>query len=316
MTATPEVKRAYVYRAVIKDAHGRRPVEVNWAALLAKYENYSMAERTHDDVVYFLTSTEDGQIMLSMHEPLSTDYLTNLSSQSGTVADLLPDDERDASEDRVARSTAVLPVGRQGHFAYARGVNHAPSHTRVRDLLKIEFPLNEGEHWEVEAIMDTGALKQFEAADGITAFHSKVFVQHDLLNMMPTRKGVFRPLTKIARWLESDVEIEVTFRLPASASAHRGKRRELQRLTRNNLPEMLSKTSGAKATVVHQNGQSEVLDLVEHKLVMGFEIPAVQTERRSFTTLCEGLLAIVSEVEATLNSLTGTDVSQPVPISD
>lgn len=316
MSSKPEVKNAYVYRAVIRDAHGRRAVEVDWHALFEKYTGRPLKDRTHGDVVYFVTKEDAGQIMLSMHQPLSMDYLTRVSTQDGTVADLLPDDERGEEEDRVARSTTVLPIGRQGHFAYARGVTHAPGHTKVRELLKLEFPLEEGEHWEVEAVVDTGALKQFEAADGLTAFKSKMLIQHDLISMLPRKKGIFKPLAKIAKWVESDLEVELTVRLPESARNHHGKRRELHRLTRNSLPEMVGKNSGAKATVVHQNGQSEVLDLVEHNLVMSFEIPNLQSERRSFTTLCSGLLAIESEVMDTLNRLTDTDIRIPLPTGD
>ncbi|STY69228.1 Uncharacterised protein [Micrococcus luteus] len=160
-------KRAYVYRAVIQDAQGRRPVEVDWKALCAKYEGRDLADRTHDGVVYVVSASEDKRVLVSMHEPLSTDYLSTLSPQTGTVADILPDDERAEDEARVARSTAVVPVGRQGHFVYVRGVAHAPTHTRIRELLKAEFELDEGEHWEVEAVMDTAELQRFLAADGI-----------------------------------------------------------------------------------------------------------------------------------------------------
>lgn len=313
MAGEPVSKHAYVYRVVVRDAQGLRPVEVDWSALCKEYESYSLSERTHDDVVYFFSTHEDGQVAISMHEPLAPDFLSTLSAQTGTVEDILPDEESDGPADQVARSTAVIPIGRQGHFAYVRGVVHAPGHTRIRQLLKAAFDLGEGEHWEVEPVMDTAAIKQFEAADGLTAFHSKFRVQHDLLSMLPRRRGIFKPVAKIATWLDSDLDVELTIKLPASSRDHLGKRREFHRLTHNNLPELVGKNSGAKATVVQPNGQSEVLDLVEHKLVVSFEIPPGSTERRSFTALRDGLVSIASDIEATLNVLLDTDISQPLP---
>lgn len=316
MSAEPESKYAYVYRVVVRDAQGPRPVEVDWAALSERYEAYSLTERTHDNVVYFFSAHEDDRVAVSMHEPLAQDFLSTLSAATGTVEDILPDKELDGPGDQVARSTAVVPLGRQGHFAYVRGVVHAPSHTRLRELLKAAFELEEGEHWEVEPVMDSAAIKQFEAADGLTAFRSKFRVQHDLLSMLPKRRGIFKPVAKIATWLESDLDVELTIKLPPSSREHQGKRREFHRLTRNNLPELVGKDSRAKATVVQPNGQSEVLDLVEHKLVVSFEIPPASTERRSFTALRDGLLSIASDIEATLNALLDTDINQPLPTGD
>lgn len=320
--ARTKTKQITFHRLYLVD-EGRRkdPTGVDWRAQLQGITSLSWEARTVDGVVYD-PHLEADHVILGVHSPIKSDFMSKLDPSTESVTDVLSDEEESSEEDgapsgqedvetsrgasvkidNFANSTAVLFMATGNVVALAKGSNSSPGTDAVVDFLTALLPQGPGSHWKIEPLI---------APAHIDALGSRAQGAVEFSTTFSTSRGLYAPdetgglvsyADDIANRLGADIEVKIEVKLAAESKSLTAASRLLT-MIRQSMPRVNAKANRTKARVVLADGLHEELDLVAHRLAHTVDIDESVSESRRFTGLMDHLRIVSGEMESTVKVL-------------
>ena len=318
MVAMPpkKVKKVNFFRAsLLVDGRKRNLDGFDWKPIVDAAMNAPSEQRVFDDVICEAANSE-GNLLLGLHAPLNTDFLTTLDTSTGSIIDLMATKSDDVSgaPNRLFNSSAVLffPVG--ATFALVSANTSAPRQAKVVSLLDRFAPQGQGKHWKCDPLYDRSKIAELRKARGLIEFSKQVETQRDLFSDTHSQ-GLASVLDEIAEKVGGDVEVNLSIKLTQSANDLSTQQRFLRSVTEG-LTRLVTRGSRAKARAIFPDGFEEELDLVEHRLYEEFDLDTSASERAQFSELQRLLVTVRAEMETRVRAnLNGDDHAEADPRS-
>lgn len=302
-----ESKKAFVHRLYQHRGTDELWGRLDWMALFHRIEELPPKERLINGILIDPMRVGDAYL-LGLLKPQSPDYLVKLDS-NGQVIDLMSSSDEATEENAQSASifhtsvVLLLPIG--DAFAITLGSNHSPRDATVVKLVEQYHDRQEEFHWTKLALMDRGKLDQLREGGGVERFNTTVDTNRTLFDS-DDQDSLMAAMDHVGDVVGADVEIEVTIALKG-ADNNRENREKLRDSIVGGLDRLIpprSAKKGASAKVFDQQGQVEVLELVEHRMQVQFEVGAAKSEQARYTELVHRLAAaseqIIEAVEPSL----------------
>ena len=242
------------------DSPQQEVLNTNWVPLLESVARLNEDQRTvyAKGAAFFVEVADASRGHLLVHRVKDLDEWLKIRSEGG-VRDL-----RDEIQGDVLETSAVALQRRNSVFALVRGSAAAPGHGQVAYVLS---QLTSGPRLAASAITVSAQLDRLASAQSMSRFDIKVTGDP---TWVPPNHGVMRTM----RDLRQATGPEVTIGIEVSVGHKRdhqllGRVRELFGATLGALPE----GSRGEATIFNEEGEREIINLVEHKLAMTVELP-------------------------------------------
>lgn len=293
MVNAPEKTVRFYALYAIDNGKRRDPQNVDWHAELDKTVGMSAAELKGDGIVFDPRAAANGRLVLGVHKPIDTSFMTALGAD-GSVEDLLQPEQGGR---RFAHSSAAAFLDGWNVVALVKGERSAPGPDAVGTFLDQFMPLDHG-RWQHEPVIDTDKVDKLRRAQGATKF-SATFTTARTLFTEPD-DGFFDLTDGIAAKIGGDVEVEITVRtVPEASSAVQSRfkgliERALPRLSRHDRP---------KVTAVFSDGFREELDLIGGKLSVTEQLDPAASERARFSDLIDLVSVVGADYEDRIRSI-------------
>lgn len=302
---TVESKKAFVHRLYQHRGNDEIWGSLDWIQLFERIEALTPEDRYVEGTLID-PIRRGGAYLLGLLKPQSPDYLVRLGDD-GRVIDLMSDadegpnsGEGDAS---AGRPTAIfhtsvvllLPVG--DAFAITMGSNHSPREATVVKLVEKLHDRRDEFHWAKMALMDRGKIKQLREGRGVERFSTTIDTNRTLFDS-DDDKSLMAAMDHVGDVVGADVEIELTISLKGvdNTQGNRAKFRDSIVRGLDRLIPPRSARQGASAKVFDKDGHVEVLDLVEHRMQVQFEVGAAKSEQARYTELVDRLAAASEDI--------------------
>lgn len=294
----PQEKDCRLFEAV--QTNGKttiHPDPKDWDESLDRYGALDAPQRVIEDVVYEPMQAK-GRFQLTMHRPINKKFMSRIS-EDNSISDMLVDSDE---THRFAYSSTVIFSDHQTIFGVVKGDRSAPSHQDVARFLAANYSCPQGYRWEVRALPTPSELDRMRKAEGINLFSTKFSTFRDLFSEEGEPDDLSEYANRLAGKFGSDIEIFLDVRLPRSTRGMEPARRMKAYFSRD-LRTTVGRGRGSKARIVSQNGQEELVHLLEHDLAISFDIPGSGSEKARFSQLVDGLESIRSELNANVEKL-------------
>jgi hypothetical protein len=295
----PKTKTISFFRLYVVDEARRKDATVDWRGQLVEIAKAPMIDRTRSGVIYDPHVTDDA-VLLGVHVPLNTDFMTRIDPAASTVME-----EHEGEEDGAgfANSTAVCFLPRYNVVAVAVGGANSPRGPSVAVNFATSFvPLGPGAHWVGEPLMDGDRLRAFEEAGGAVAFSSRFSTTRNLLTP-DEGTGIASYADAIARRIGGEIEVDISIRI-APESRNRSVKQRFRDMIRGELPRFVhDRASRTKVVALMDGGVEEELDLVAHRLAASIEVDSETSESHRFSTLLEHLSVVSGEMDDRVRDL-------------
>ncbi|GAA3692712.1 hypothetical protein GCM10023081_32650 [Arthrobacter ginkgonis] len=297
-TSQRQEKDCRLFEAV--QTNGRTTVHPDprdWDQSLARFGELDATKRVAEDVIYEPMKS-NGRYQLTMHRPINKQFMSRIGEDNHITDMLVDSNERH----RFAYSSTVIFSEHQTIFGVVKGDRSAPSHQDVCRFLAANYSCPEGFRWEVRALPSPSELDRMRNADGINLFSTKFSTFRDLFSDEGEEDDISEYVNRLASKFGSDIEVFLEVRLPRSTRGMEPARRMKAFFSRD-LKTTVGRGRGSKARIVSQNGEEELVHLLEHDLAISFDIPGSGSEKARFSQLVDGLESIRSELNASVESL-------------
>lgn len=247
-----------------------------------------------DTTVHGPGVTEDGRPFLGLHQPINTNFMSQIDEASH-VSDLLPQDPK---AHRMANSSAVAFLPGLPIFAIGRGSSRGPGPKDVVAFLERFVPLDEGAHWSSQPVMAPDEIERFRReAKGVTKFSARFSTVRNLFT--PEDAGLLQMADETAKRIGGDITVTIEMKLNNEADS--GARARLFNLLKGSLPRLAAdQGSRTRATAVMRDGLHEELNLVASHLGVSVDIDMSAPESQRFTTLLEWVISVGADHEDSL----------------
>lgn len=302
---TEESKKAFVHRLYQHRGNDELWGSLDWIELFERIEALPPEDRYVEQTLIDPIRRGDAYL-LGLLKPQSPDYLVRLG-EDGRVIDLMSDEE-DGAKDRDGETprgappaifhtsvVLLLPIG--DAFAITLGSNHSPRDATVVKLVEKLHDRQDEFHWTKMALMDRGKIKQLREGRGVERFSTTIDTNRTLFDS-DDDESLMAAMDHVGDVVGADVEIELTISLKG-ADNNQGNRAKFRDSIVRGLDRLIpprSARQGASAKVFDKDGRAEVLDLVEHRMQVQFEVGAAKTEQARYTELVDRLAAASEQI--------------------
>lgn len=296
--ASPKIKECRLYEAVQTDGRVTyHPDAKDWNGSLERFGELPPAKRVLKDVI-FEPVKQGANHQLTLHKPIQKNFMSVIGDDN-KVTDMLTDEEKRA---RFAYSSTVMFTDHTTIFGIVKGDRSSPSHVDVRNFLESYYECPTGFKWEVRPLPSPSDVNRMKEADGINLFTTKFSTFRDLFSSDLEKEHLSDYANKLADKFGTDLEVFVEVRLPRSTRSM-GPARKMKSYFSKDLGTTVGRGRGSKARIVSQNGDEELIELLEHHLAIQFDIPGSGTEKARFSHLTDGLESIRGEINNKVGEL-------------
>ncbi|GAA1937421.1 hypothetical protein GCM10009689_17470 [Brevibacterium antiquum] len=239
------------------------PNTFDWTPILDNLRARRGKDRKIKDIWF---TADDNVQTFGIHNPIGNDFMSSISEEDGTIEDHLAEE----GGEKLAYSTAVIPFPGTRFFATVYGAAHSPKQGRVADLATTIRPLADGAFWKVKPIVDQRKIEQLRAARGVLRFSSTFSTQRDLYDPNETDAGPAMMGDAMADSLGGDLELSLDLNLTPYSRQRLPVLKRFKDSIIKELRYLAGSKSNAEATIISQDGQEEVISLVEKDLAMDF----------------------------------------------
>jgi hypothetical protein len=264
---------------------------VNWVESLEGALEASWSERSVGGKFYDL-DVDGRTVVLGIHKPIDTDFMTSLDEEAERVSDLLV---ADADSPGLFYSTAAIFMPQGGVVGVALGGTKSPRYQSIPPFLEAFWPQEDGE-WRIEPLMD---------GDQIEALRRDAKGALELSTRFSTRRSVFSVDgefglvsmgDQVAETIGADIDVEIRISLSPESRGAASKSRMLE-LINESLPRISAKENKTKAVVLLEGGVEEELELVTHRLAATVEVDDSVSESMLFSVLVQHLKDVSGSME-------------------
>lgn len=306
MASEPTPIPVRFYRASVLERATKRSTQVDWTEALRKVAELSLAERTHDDGhdIYEAHPGEAGDIVLvGALRAINTDFMTQIDPETGSIRDVL--DQEDLSASQFAHTTVMAFLPRHNAVAVARGGSSAPrARSAIETFLTRHLPQERGTFWHAEPIIAPPQTEELRKAKGVLSVSARYETLRLLDSLDPQTGGISSHLDSFADELGGEVIVDVNVRL-ANESKHGKTVRRMKDLLIKDLRRLQAGKRPVQVRVVHDDDSTEILDLVERKLATAIELGEDRVASRRYSALLDGLRGVSAEMQYRVNSILG-----------
>lgn len=271
-----------------------KSVEVDWSSVCQRVQDAGLSLRAEDGTI-FAATIDAHPLQISMHKPLSPDFLSIINESGAGIADALDALQEDGR--LLAHSTAVAFMQNSPNcFAIVKGSKPSPGVPSLMELLTRLFPQKPGSHWKIDPVIAPGDIDRLRSAEGISAVSGtlvsgdgSLFGGPQLLEM-----GLASELQSAATYVGA--EVELTFKLQLKRE-NRSKERvaKFRDFALKLLPGLdTNRPSSAKAV---DSDQEVELQLSPHQLSAQFLVLEADTGVTQFSVLQDEIARVRGMME-------------------
>jgi hypothetical protein len=227
--------------------------------------------------------------------------MSTIDHKSGSVTDLMTDDDDESKAFAHSTAVAFLPAGNT--FAVALGASSSPRAGQIARLLDVFTEQDQdGSFWKTEPLVDDDQIRELKDSAGLVSFASKFSTKRNLFTPDGTESGPVAMAEKFAASLGGDIEVKIEVTLSKAARSKTIKQK-LKDLFVRDLERLTGKDSKASAVAMISDGVEQELSLVEHNLAADFDITLGATESQRFSHLVDALVNVSGEMESRVKQI-------------
>ncbi|MEX5308936.1 hypothetical protein [Kocuria sp. CPCC 205297] len=271
---------------------------IDWAALFESWKDRPRSDFTLEGIEYE-PRVQDGNAVLIMHKPLSSDFLTK-GGETGPRVDAEPADEEALR--RFAKATAVVFIGNGDIIGVGKGGDaSSPGLTYLRQFLDEYVPMHGSASWRTDPFLAESDLRRLKTeAEAVRQFSFKYHTQKDLFDAEAATSTSFNSsMHRLADSVETDIVVSIDVALPPSAS--RQQRQNMRNFIRAEAADLVRHSAAKPPAVTAEiDGVEEELFLTKHRLTRTAEITKESAISGSFNALVNEVIRVSVEVDEDL----------------